>query len=326
MMTRDEARKALMLYRPGTPDAADPEIAEALALAKQDPELSQWLDLHCAQHEILRGKIRQIPVPAGLKDRIISQRMTPDEARKMLLLYRPGTSDAADPEIARALTVAKHDPELSRWLDQHCAEQEALRAKIRQIPVPAGLKEQIISERVVLTQKRFTRQVIALAAASACVVLIGWWAALVWQVPPDDDTFANYQSRMVSGALRGYSMDYESSDATKIRDYLGQKKAVENYELPAGLQKAAATGCAVKYWQGAKVAMLCFRTGKPLPPGGNSDLWLFVVDRDSVKGAPVATSPQFAKVNKLMTATWTQGNKLYFLGAVGDEGMIRGLF
>ena len=45
---------------------------------------------------------------------------------------------------------------------------------------------------------------------------------------------------MVSAALRGYSMDLESSDPAQIRDYLAQQKAAENYELPAGLQKAAA--------------------------------------------------------------------------------------
>jgi hypothetical protein len=188
------------------------------------------------------------------------------------------------------------------------------------------LKEQIISERVVFTQKRFVRRVIKLVAASVSVILIGWWAAVLWQLPPNDDTFSNYRDRMVGTALRGYSMDFESSDATKIRAYLAQQKAGGNYELPAGLGKATATGCAVENWQEAKVAMLCFRTGRPLPPGGKSDLWLFVVNRASVNGAPAAGSPQYARVSKLMTATWTQGNKLYLLGASGDERMIRGWF
>ena len=44
------------------------------------------------------------------------------------------------------------------------------------------------------------------------------------------------------------------------------------------------TGCAIEGWQNAKVSMICFRTGKPLRPAEQSDLWLFVVDRASVKG------------------------------------------
>ena len=39
-MNRDEAKIILLLYRPGTADAGDPEVAEALTLAKNDPELT----------------------------------------------------------------------------------------------------------------------------------------------------------------------------------------------------------------------------------------------------------------------------------------------
>jgi len=67
-----------------------------------------------------------------------------DEAKTILLLYRPGTADANDPQIAGALELAKQDPELTRWLVEHCARQEAVRAGFRKITAPAGLKEQII--------------------------------------------------------------------------------------------------------------------------------------------------------------------------------------
>jgi hypothetical protein len=252
--------------------------------------------------------------------------MTRDQARKTLLLYRPGTADAAEPEIAEALALAQQDAELSRWLAQQVAQQEIVRAKIRQMPVPAGLKEQIISERRVFAQKRVMHLAITWVAALAGVMAIGWWAAVVLQRPPDDDTFSNYRNRMVSAALRDYSMDLETNNAAKIRDYLAQQRVAVNYELPAGLQKAAEAGCAIKSWQGAKVALLCFRTGQPLSPGGKSDMWLFVVDRTAVKGAPAATEPQFAKINKLMTATWTRGGKLYLLGAAVDEQALRAWF
>ena len=73
--------------------------------------------------------------------------MNRNEAKTILLLYRPGTTDAGDPEIAGALALAKQDPELTRWLAEHCARQEAVRAGFRKITAPAGLKEQIISEQ-----------------------------------------------------------------------------------------------------------------------------------------------------------------------------------
>ena len=64
--------------------------------------------------------------------------------------------------------------------------------------------------------------------------------------------------------------------------------------------------------------MICFRTGKPLPPGEQSDLWLFVIDRAAVKDVPT-DSPRFSKISRLNTVAWTQGDKLYLLGSEENE-------
>ena len=109
----------------------------------------------------------------------------------------------------------------------------------------------------------------------------------------------------------------------KSAAYLAQNAAPSDYTLPVPLEKTAATGCAIEGWQGKKVSLICFRTGKPLPPGQQGDLWLFVVDRASVKDAPDSSSPQFAKMNQLVTAIWTQGGKLYLLATEGNEHALR---
>jgi hypothetical protein len=44
-----------------------------------------------------------------------------------------------------------------------------------------------------------------------------------------------------------------------------------------------------------------------------------------VNNAPPAGPPQLAKVNQLITAIWSQGDKLYLLGTEGDEQTIRRL-
>jgi len=246
-----------------------------------------------------------------------------EEAKIILLLYRPETADTGDPQIAGALALAKRDPELACWLDEHCARQNALRIKFRQIAAPAGLKEQIISERAAHEKIIFWRQKVVLAAAAAVVALV--ILAPLWFHSRADDTFAIYRSRMVSTALRGYAMDLTTDNPVQIRAYLAQNHAPADYVLPAPLDKVAVTGCAIESWQGMKVSMICFRTGKPLPPGEQSDLWLFVIDRDSVKNAPATAAPQFVQVNRLVTATWSQGDKLYMLDTEGDEQTIRRL-
>ncbi len=251
--------------------------------------------------------------------------MNRDDAKNVLLLYRPATADVADPQMAEALVLVKQDAELGRWFNEYCARQEVLRAKFRAIPVPAGLKEQIISEQAVREKIIPWRRNMVLTAVAAVVVVSFVLAAFWFQPRPGDNTLAIYQNRMVGVALRGYAMDLATNNSEQIRAFLNQNHAPADYVLPAPLKKVALTGCAVESWQGTRVSMICFRTGKPLPPGQAGDLWLFVVDRASVKNAPAAGPPQLAKVNALLTATWTQGDKLYLLGTAGDEQTLRQL-
>ena len=42
-MDKETAKRILLGYRPGTADASEPEILEALRLADSDPELNEWL-------------------------------------------------------------------------------------------------------------------------------------------------------------------------------------------------------------------------------------------------------------------------------------------
>lgn len=250
--------------------------------------------------------------------------MNCEEAKDILLLYRHHhPADEQDPQITGALASAKHDSELAAWLEMHCARQFVLREKFRQIPVPDGLKEQILSEHAASRRREAKSRwpVIALALA----VVTFFTLAIEWldQRRPADDTLAAFQNQMASVALRGYAMDLVTDDAEKIRAYLKEKKAPADFVLPEPLKLVAQSGCAIQGWRNTKASMICFRTGQPLPPGAASDLWLFVMDENSVKNAPAGSTPQFAKVNRLITATWTKDGKIYLLGMEGEAANIR---
>jgi len=122
---------------------------------------------------------------------------------------------------------------------------------------------------------------------------------------------------MAGIALRGYAMDVTTNDLSMIRDHLAQNQAPSDFVLPPKLAQVSLAGCAVEGWQDVKVSMICFRTSAAAPEAG-SDLWLFVVDRAAVRNMPEGGAPKFAQVNRLMTATWVQGDKLYYLGTAGD--------
>ena len=247
--------------------------------------------------------------------------MNRQEAQEILLLYRPGRADEDNPELIEALDLVKHDPELAKWFETHCALHHAISAKFKQIDVPAGLKEQILSERKIPSVILWWRRPAVLAAATGVVLLAG--LASLWLRPVPRDSFPAFRQWMVRTALRTYTMGLETNDLNQIRAYLAQRSTPADYVLPQSLEKAKGTGCDAMHWHGHGVSMVCFRSGKPLGPGEKSDLFLFVIDRSSVPGAPAGDPPQFTKVNKLMTASWTLGNKVYLLAGNGDEAFLR---
>ena len=251
--------------------------------------------------------------------------MNAAEAKNILLLYRPGTADADDPQIAAALAFAKTDPQLARWLEEHCARQEALRAKFREIIAPAGLREQIISEHAVLDRMILRRKNVAVASLAVAAIFISL-GVLAWMwLPrhPDHNTFANYKNQMVYFAEAGYSMNLTTNQLPAIRDYFAKNSAPADYSLPAPLAKTAVAGCTIQNWNGKSVSMICFRTGKPLPQNQAGDLWLFVADRAAVKNAPDSTAPRFFQADKIAEAIWTRDGKLYLLATEGDEQTLR---
>lgn len=249
--------------------------------------------------------------------------MNRDEAKEILLPYRHGIDDADEPQIAEALALAKQDPELGRWLEAHGARQSLLRDKYREISVPEGLMQQIISEHAATKRTSFLQRH-RLVAALAVVVVLALVGLYSWeQMPKDDYRLITYQGQMAYQAASGYAMDLATNDATQIREYLKQKGAPADFALTGPLQHATLTGCKVENFLGKNVSMICFHTGISSSDPKVSDLWLFVADRKTVQDAPENGTPQIAKVGLLITATWTEGDKLYLLGQRGDAESLK---
>lgn len=254
--------------------------------------------------------------------------MTRDEAKIILLRYRPGTTDREEPEIREALALAQADEELSRWLADSGTSQQLLRTTFKQIQAPEGLLQQIVSEhtasqRASASRRQFTR--IGLVAA---LILLGIIGGTIWlgSRPQADNTLAIFQQQMAGYALRGYTMDLQTNDAEQIRAFLRQQQAPADYTIGGPLQKATLIGCAVEGWQSSKVSMICLGTGAPPAAGGKNDLWLFVVDRKTVADAPEDSQPHFDRVNRLATASWSEQGKLYLLATTSDERVLRSFF
>lgn len=239
--------------------------------------------------------------------------MTPAQAKEILLLYRPGTADASDPEIAHALELARSDAELGGWFEQHRSFQQAMRDKLRQVEVPAHLKASLLirgpAQAPIIPLPPIWRRPLPLAIAAVVLLLLGLSA--LWLQPPRTDRFANFQSRMVGTALREYRMDLVTNDMRQVRQFLAHRGAPADYQVTPGLEKLRLTGTGVLRWRSNPVSMVCFNRGD------DQMLFLFVMDRSALKDPPTAKA-HLAKVADLATASWSQGDKIYLLAGPAE--------
>ena len=241
--------------------------------------------------------------------------MTPQQAKEILLLYRPGVAVVEDPDMTAALDLARQDPELGRWFEQHRAFQQQVRQKLNDIEVPAHFKTSLLARHAVpppiITLPVWWRRPVALAAAAAILFLLGITA--FWLQPRSANRFAHFQDRMVRTAIREYRMDLVTNDMQQVRRFLADHGAPANYDVPQGLDKLQLTGTGFLRWRSNPVAMVCFNRGD------NQMLFLFVMNRSALPDPPGET-PEVGRTADLVTASWSRGDKVYVLAGPEEPG------
>lgn len=244
--------------------------------------------------------------------------MNNSEAKEILLLYRPGTAELADPQMAEALALTRQDPELGRWFEQHRAFQKSMRAGLQQIEVPAHLRTSLLArmqaQPTVISQPAWWRNPVWLTAAAAVVLLLG--LAGIWLNPRTPDRFANFESRMVGEAQREYRMDLVTNDMRQIRQFMATRGAPADYDVTPGLKRLQLTGGGRLTWRSNPVTMVCFDRGD------KQMLFLFVMKRSAVKDPPPET-PQLTKVNQMLAARWSRGDNTYMLAGPEEADFLK---
>lgn len=238
--------------------------------------------------------------------------MTPEQAKEVLLRYRPGIDDGRDEEVAGALEEVRRVPELREWWHAHQQFQSVTRATFEQVTPPAELRERLISQSKVI-EVSWWRRPATLAAAAAIAVLFVVLATMFFK-PRPEDTLAVFRWRMIGNALRSYAMTINTNDMAQVRQHLASRNAPADYELPPKLSEVPLLGAGVMSWRDRRVSMVCFNSKT------QGMLYLFIVDAASLKEAPAA--PEFASVRNLSTVSWTNHGLTYVLaGHVPQDGL-----
>jgi hypothetical protein len=235
------------------------------------------------------------------------------QAKEILQIYRPGHPREPDPQVEEALEQTRRDPELRLWFEQQSAFHEAMAEKFRQIPVPPHLKEAILAANKVVPLP-WWRSPVWLTAAAVFLLLLA--VSSVWFRPGPENRFAGFRSRMVRTAELQYRMDILTNDLQQVRQFLARRGAPADFPLSKELEKLPVTGGRFLRWHNNPVSMVCFDRGD------QQMLFLFVVNRAALLDAPPQTA-DVAKVSKLLTSSWTQGDKAYLLAGPDDSALLR---
>ncbi|MBI1177785.1 hypothetical protein GC207_10145 [bacterium] len=242
--------------------------------------------------------------------------MNLEEAKRILLAYRPGTDDANDPDVRAALAEAARSPDLAAWWRDQQTVRAELRDRFRSISPPANLKENILAAHKTIEIKWWRTTRFRAAAIAAC--LIGLISVLIWRPAPKESRFDEFRDRMVRTVIREYRMDITNNVEGEVRGFLTRNSDYPDFQLTPSLKTVPLFGAGKLTWTGHPVSMICFKR-KP-----DVLMYLFVIDR-SAFDSPPGSRPVFAEVARRATASWSDGNRVYTLTSEAGESDLKAL-
>lgn len=247
--------------------------------------------------------------------------MDSEQAKIILSAHRPGRDDVeSDALLTEALAAMESDPELAAWFVEQQAMDAGMRDAVQSIEVPAHLRDSILAQsKTVVFPAHRTSWARPIWLAAAALVVIGVVAGLL--LPRDKrPSFAILEAEIPQlTAAHKHPFEGRIAEAEKIRSWFASNGAPSKFDMPASLRAAKGMGCEVVDVQGAKVSLMCFRSGE-------SHAHLYVVDRSQFSHAPVVgEKPQMQQAGEYAMASWSEGNLTYILAARGNVDSLKRL-
>jgi hypothetical protein len=238
------------------------------------------------------------------------------EAKFILQAYRPGGEDANDPQFAEALEQAKRDPELARWFAEQLAFDAAASRALKEVKVPAQLRETILVGQRVIKPVFWWKRPAWWALAASIVVLVV--LSGLWFRSGRTNTFANY-IKVISVATQPAAghLDIQTKDPQVIRAWLAGHDSLTNFTMPAAFRAVPAMGCRVLSWHSHKVSMLCYMLE------GSKHVDVFVAMSSDFPDPPANGELRFRRQGSLTIASWTQTTVTYVVISPEDEQFLR---
>lgn len=231
--------------------------------------------------------------------------MNRDEAEYVLRSYHLGGRDVDDPQFRDALELLKRDAELQTWFFSERAADHELSKAFCALPVPPRMKSDLLALRKVVPERAWWQKPSWITAMAASVALLGILSVLLRQVVPGH-SFADFQSYVVETTAKLDHLDIHTSEMARIREWLREHRAPDDFSIPGKLNGKSTVGCRVFSWKGQKVSLVC------LEVPDNKVAHLFVLDRSALTNWPEGSPPQIETTNsEIATAAWSDSKRVY---------------
>lgn len=244
--------------------------------------------------------------------------VTEEQAKLILSVHRSGDSDPDDSLVTDALALVATDSDLRVWYEREQQCIAALDAKFGEIAPPANLRARILETAPPTARsQRWTRRHTILAAAALLVIsLVG---SALWLERPFTSGVASraaYQQDMATFLDRFFLLDYESDKIEDVTGWLARERGIKNFAVPQSLAAHPSLGCEVIPWNGRLTYLICFDVDGEL-------YHLFLLPGGTDLAAPAGESKRFPVDPKWATASWSDGNDLYFCCSLEDPDRFR---
>lgn len=242
--------------------------------------------------------------------------MNSQQAKQVLVGYRPGIDDTSDPRIAEALRQLERDPELALWYEQLQRADDIIRRRLREMSVPADLKQRILAEQKIVRPNFVRRKPLLITAAAAAIIVLSVVSLWFFQRSASNGLKA-YRADMVRYVSSSYSSTFvKATSFDELRQILASRNWPSDFVVPDRLKSVTVIGGSAVEWKGHKVALACMKEGR-------RGLWLFTIEKVALPDAPKTESPQIQEIESMPTAAWSQDGKSYLLTVQGDESLLK---
>ena len=239
--------------------------------------------------------------------------MDNQEAKFILKAYRPGGADAGNAVFCGALAQAARDPALHAWFEREQACDKAVAAKLKSVPIPAGLRASILAGgKMSAARRSWWQQPTWVALAASLAILLS--TALAWQLRGPRTDWNQLTAQILDDAAHGERHGSHGLAAKNLVALISQPTTKLSSPLPVDLSRLKTDGCRTLSVAGHEVMEVCFERN-------GDEFHLYVMARPASRDLP--SGPRFDAQNGMYSVMWTDAQHLYVMASAKEESALR---